>query len=131
MIRTLLILTVAQLFLITAYANKNPVVARVNGTKITLDELNANFNNAKLFVTDKVVTKSQVLEELINRSLGIDKAKEKLNENPLVRSKMEDVLYHAQLSKDLENEFTKITVEDGEIEQYYRKFQSIALHIFY
>ena len=123
MIRALVILTVVQLFFTTANANKNPVVARVNGAKITLEELNANFNNAKLFVTDKVVTKSQVLEELINRSLGIDKArKEKLNENPLVRSKMEDVLYHAQLSKDLENEFTKITVKDEEIEQYYRKF---------
>ena len=35
---------------------------------------------------------------------------------------MEDVLYHAQLSKDLENEFTKITVKDKDIEKYYLKF---------
>ena len=92
-----------------AFAEKNPIVATVNGAKITLNELNANYQNAKLYVTDKVVTKKEVLQELINRHLGLYKAKaESLHTDPVVKSKMEDVLYHAQLSKDLENEFTKI-----------------------
>lgn len=104
-----------------AFANKNPVVAKVNGKSITLDELNSNYNNAKLFVTNKVVSKDRILNDLINRYLGITKAKkEKLHENPVVKSKMEDVLYHAQLSKDLENSFTKITVSDDEVERYYK-----------
>jgi parvulin-like peptidyl-prolyl isomerase len=101
-------------------AEKNPVVANVNGIKIKLDELNSNYNNAKLYVTDKVVSKDKVLNDLINRYLGITKAKkEKLDKNPVVKSKMEDVLYHAQLSKDLENSFTKISVSDEEVEKYY------------
>jgi len=103
------------------FAEKNPVVAKVNGKKITLNELNTNYNNAKLFVTSKVVTKGKVLEELINRYLGIHKAKkENLDQNPVVKSKMEDVLYHAQLSKDLESQFAKISVTDGEVENYYK-----------
>jgi len=102
-------------------ADKNPVVAKVNGIKITLDELNSNYNNAKLFVTDKVVSKDKILNDLINRYLGINKAKsENLDKNPVVKSKMEDILYHAQLSKDLENSFSKITVSDEEIEKYYQ-----------
>lgn len=102
------------------FADKNPIVAKVNDINITLEELDSNYNNAKLYVTDKVVSKDQILNDLINRSLGINKAKkEQLDKNPLVKSKMEDVLYHAQLSKDLENSFTKITVSDEEIEKYY------------
>ena len=123
MLRVTIFALLIQLYSTFSFAEKNPVVANVNGSQITLEELNANFDNAKLFVSDKVVTKEQVLNELINRSLGINKAKkEKLNENPTVRSKMEDVLYHAQLSKDLENEFTKITVSEEDVEAYYNKF---------
>ena len=104
-----------------ATSDDNPTVAKVNGVNITLDELNSNYKNAKLYVTDKVVTKDVVLNELINRYLGIDKAKkEKLQNNPTVKSKMEDILYHAQISKDLENSFTKITVKDEELKKYYK-----------
>lgn len=119
-LKSALIFTLLLTF-ISAFAEKNPVIATVNGTKITLRELDANYQSAKLYVTDKVVTKDQVLQELINRSLGIHKAKkEKLDRNPVVKSKMEDVLYHAQLSKDLENEFTKIKVKDKDVENYYK-----------
>ena len=38
-----------------------------------------------------------------------------------MKSKMEDVLYHAQLSKDLENSFTKISVSDEDVERYYKQ----------
>ena len=120
--KKLFLLSTTLILINTSYAEKNPTVATVNGQAITLEELNANYDNAKLFVTDKVVTKNNVLEELIHRSLGINKAKkENLDKNPVVRSKMDDILYHAQISKDLENEFTKITVSDSDVSDYYKK----------
>ena len=103
-------------------SKSNPVVATVNGKSIRLNDVEANYQSAKLFVTSKVVTKKAVLDELINRELGIKKAKKnKLNEDPTVKRKMEDILYHAQISKDLENQFKKITVTDKEIGNYKEK----------
>ena len=82
MFRNILIIAISITFSNMLFAEKNPVVARVNGVQITLNELNSNYNNAKLFVTDKVVSKDKILNDLINRYLGINKAKkERLHEN--------------------------------------------------
>ena len=40
-----------------------------------------------------------------------------------VRRKIEDILFHAQISKDLENEFKKIQVKDKDLKQYYKGHQ--------
>jgi len=105
------------------FAKKNPVVATVDGQKIKLSDVEKNYQSAKLFVTSKVVTRNAVLDELINRELGIKKAKDnKLAQDPTVKRKMEDILYHAQISKDLEGDFKKITIENSEIKAYYNKY---------
>ena len=46
-------------------------------------------------------------------------------DNPVVKSKMQDVLYHAQISKDLEKEFNGIEVTDSDVEKYYKKYKEI------
>ncbi|MAW07565.1 MAG: hypothetical protein CME61_04710 [Halobacteriovoraceae bacterium] len=105
------------------FSKQNPVVATVNENKIYLSELEKNVVGAKYFVTNKKVTKAYVLDELINRELGIIKAKKsKLANDPVVQSKINDILYHAQISKDLEGEFSNIKITDEDIKSYYKKF---------
>jgi parvulin-like peptidyl-prolyl isomerase len=98
------------------------VVATVNGVEITRGQLEQAFDQNLLFVSDKIVTREKVLHDIINREIGVKKAKDaKLDQDPLVKSKMEDVLYHAQISKDLEKKLQGITVTDKEAQDYYAK----------
>ena len=102
-------------------AQKDPVVATVNGVKIKKAEFDKTYAQNLLFVSDKVVTKEKVINDMINKVLGIQRAKKaKLDQNPVVKEKMEEVLYHAQISKDLEPELNKIVVTDGDVKDYYK-----------
>ena len=102
-------------------AKTNVVVATVNGEKIYKKELDENFRQRMLFVNDKPASKDSVLDEIINRRLGIARAKKnKLNSNPIVKQKMEEVMYHAQISKDLEPLLKKISVTDSDVKNYYK-----------
>jgi peptidyl-prolyl cis-trans isomerase C len=101
-------------------AQKDPVVATVNGVKINKSEFDKTYAQNLLFVSDKVVTKEKVINDMINKVLGIQRAKKaKLDDNPVVKEKMEEVLYHAQISKDLEPELNKIVVTDDDVKKYY------------
>lgn len=104
--------------------NTNPdaVVATVNGVEIKKGQLDQAFESNLMYVSDKIVTKEKVLLDIINREIGIEKAKKaNLQNDPIVKSKMEDVLYHAQISKDLEKRLQEITVNDKEAQDYYSK----------
>lgn len=98
------------------------VVATVNGVDIRKVQLDQAFDQNLMFVSDKIVTKEKVLNDIINREIGIKKAKEaKLNEDPVVKAKMEDVLYHAQISRDLEKKLQGIIVSEKDAQAYYSK----------
>lgn len=100
----------------------DPVVAIVNGVEIKKTQLEQAYQQNMMFVSDKVVSKEKVLNDIINREIGIKKAKEsKLIDDPVVKAKMEDVLYHAQISKDLEKKLEGIAVTDKEAQDYYAK----------
>lgn len=118
-----LLLTATFLCSFSAMAQTtDPVVATVNGFEIKKAQLDQAFEQNLMFVSDKIVTKEKVLTDIINREIGIKKAKEaKLNEDPIVKAKMEDVLYHAQISKDLEKKLQAIAVTDKEAQDYYAK----------
>ena len=106
--------------------NTNPeaVVATVNGVEIKKGQLDQAFEQNLMFVSDKIVTKEKVLNDIINREIGVKKAKDaNLQNDPVVKAKMEDVLYHAQISKDLEKKLQTITVSDKEAQDYYGKFK--------
>jgi peptidyl-prolyl cis-trans isomerase C len=82
----------------------DPVVATVNGEKILKSTLDQSYQQNLLFLSNKKVTREKVLDDLISRELGVQKAKaNKLDKDPVILSKMEDILYHAQISKDLED----------------------------
>jgi parvulin-like peptidyl-prolyl isomerase len=109
-------------FLGPVNAQKDPVVATVNGVKIKKSEFDKAYAQNLLFVSDKIVTKEKVINDMINKVLGIQRAKKaKLDQNSVVKEKMEEVLYHAQISKDLEPELNKIVVTDGDVKKYYKE----------
>jgi peptidyl-prolyl cis-trans isomerase C len=119
-----LLMILALTFTVNAHAQQkaDPVVATVNGVEIKQNQLNQAFEQNLMFVSDKIVTKEKVLTDIINREIGIKKAKEgKLEQDPIVKAKMEDVLYHAQISKDLEKKLQAISVSDKEAQDYYGK----------
>jgi peptidyl-prolyl cis-trans isomerase C len=119
-----LLMTVTLILSFSAFAQTaaDPVVATVNGVEIKKTQLDQAFEQNLMFVSDKVVTKEKVLNDIINREIGIKKAKEeKLENDPVVKAKMEDVLYHAKISKDLEKKLQAILVTDKEAQDYYAK----------
>lgn len=104
-------------------ADKNPIVAKVNNKEIRKADLyRYHQDNLKFARAVKKVTLENSLDDLINRIIGIEKAKkEGLHKEPFVIKKMNDVLYHAQISKDLEGELKKIKVSDDDVKNYYKE----------
>ncbi|MBF0311930.1 MAG: peptidylprolyl isomerase [Oligoflexia bacterium] len=98
------------------------IVATVDGVKITKEEFDQAYQQAQLFLSAEKVTREKILNDLINRRIGIARAyKNKLDKDNLVLSKLEDVLFHAQVSKDLEDKLKTITVSDDEVKKYYEE----------
>jgi len=103
-------------------AKKQKVVATVNGVKIYKAQLEQYHAQNLKFVSQRKITRKVSLNDLINKILGTQKAKkQKLDKNPFVREKMDDILYHAQISRDLEKDLLKIKVKDDEVKSYYNK----------
>jgi len=115
-----------------AFAQKE-VVATVNGRSITKKQFEEYHLQNLKFVGKRKITKEVSLQDLINRELGIQKAKKTgLDKDPVVISKQEDILFHAQISKDLENEFSKIKVTDDDVKKYYEDHKEYrTAHILY
>jgi parvulin-like peptidyl-prolyl isomerase len=105
---------------IPALAEKSPIVATVNGRSITKKQFDEYHLQNLKFVGHRKISKEVSLQDLINRELGIQKAKKTgTDKNNEVIAKQEDILFHAQISKDLENEFKNITVTDDDLKKYY------------
>lgn len=112
----------ALLIGIPALAQKDQVVATVGSRSITKKQFEEYHLKNLKFVGTRVITKEVSLKDLINRELGIIKAKKSgIDKDPVVISKQEDILFHAQISKDLEGEFAKIKVTDEDVKKYYEK----------
>jgi peptidyl-prolyl cis-trans isomerase C len=122
----------AAMMALPAFA-QNQVVATVNGRSITQQQFEEYHLQNLKFVGQRKVTKETSLQDLINRELGIQKAKKTgLDKDPVVIAKQEDILYHAQISKDLEGEFKKITVSDEDVRKYYEDNKEYrTAHILY
>lgn len=111
----------AVLCLNLANAAEDRVVATVNGDQISATDFDLSYKQNLLFVGPHTVTKEKVIQEMVNRQLGIQKARKAgLDKDAEVQKKIEDILYHAQVSKDLEPEFKKIKVTDAELKEYYK-----------
>lgn len=123
---------VALTLALGAHAQKE-VVATVNGKAITKKQFEEYHLQNLKFVGQRKITKEVSLQDLIHRELGIQKAKKAgTHKDPNVISKQEDILFHAQISKDLENEFKKITVSEKDVKKYYDENKEYrTAHILY
>ena len=96
------------------------VVATVNGKQITRAQFEEYHLQNLKFVGQRVINKEVSLQDLVNKELGIQKAKKTgTDKDPAVQARMEEIMFHAQISKDLEGELKKITVSDDEVKKYY------------
>lgn len=102
---------------------EDKIVATVNGYDITESEfIEYHDDNLKFVSAFRKVTKEASLNDLINKYLGIQLAqKNKLQEEPELQDKFLDILYHAQISRDLDKKFLSIKVSDKDIEKFYKE----------
>ena len=128
----LLIAVFTAFIALPAIAQKE-IVATVNGRNITKKQFEEYHLQNLKFVGQRKITKEISLQDLINRELGIQKAKKTgLDKDSVVVAKQEDILFHAQISKDLENEFKKIVVSDDDVKAYYEGNKEYrSAHILY
>jgi peptidyl-prolyl cis-trans isomerase C len=130
--KKLALISLATMMVLPAFAQKD-VVATVNGRVITKKQFeDYHLQNLK-FVGQRQITKEVSLQDLINRELGIIKAKKSgTDKDQAIIAKQEDILFHAQISKDLEGEFKKITVSDDDVKKYYEDNKEYrTAHILY
>lgn len=107
-------------------------LAKINGTVITFEEFDKRYKENLKFFQFKTPTRKMVLDDLIKRELGIQAAKKMgLDRDPEVIEKMNTVLYHALLDKQLSKEVEKIQISDQDAKEYYEKNPEIRTsHIF-
>jgi parvulin-like peptidyl-prolyl isomerase len=111
---------------------KDAVLAKINGTVITVGEFNARYQENLRFFQFKAPEKKDVLEDIIKRELAIQEARKLgLEKDPVVIERINTVLFQAVLDKQLGKELEKITVSDDEAKSYYRKNPEVRTsHIF-
>lgn len=107
-------------------------LAQINSTTITDDEFNRRYKDNLKYFQFKIPSKQSVLDDLIKRELGIQQAKKlNLDKDPEVIDRVNTVLYHALIEKQLGAQFEKIHVSDEEASGYYKKSPELRTsHIF-
>ena len=107
-------------------------LAKINGTVITVEDFEKKYRESLRFFRHKAPTKKNVLDDIINRELGIQEArKQGLERDPEVRDRVNTVLYHSLLDKRLAAKFDTIQVTDKDVEEYYSSNPEVRTsHIF-
>ncbi len=128
--KKLLIVLLMAMMATPAFAQ---VVATVNGKQITKKQFDDYHLQNLKFVGQRKITKEVSLQDLINRELGIQKAKKVgTDKDSNVIYLQEDILFHAQTSKDTEGDLKKIAVSDDELKKYYENNKEYrTAHILY
>jgi parvulin-like peptidyl-prolyl isomerase len=102
---------------------KDGIVAEVNGVKIKRSTLlKYHEQNLKVVQGNRTVDLNASLNDLIDRIIGIQKGKKSgVDKNPEVVKKMNDIIYHAYVSKEVSPLLEKIKVTDSDINNYYKE----------
>ncbi len=100
----------------------NKIVASVNGEVIRNDELKKAHDEALGIVSEEPVTVIDTLQNLVNRLITLQKAKKnKLDQDPIVKRRQENILFQEQLSRDLNPLYEKVVVTESDIQNYYKE----------
>jgi parvulin-like peptidyl-prolyl isomerase len=113
-------------------AQANTEVAKVNDKVITLEQVNARISEQARSGVPGSLSKKAAVDELIKREAAIQEAKRlKLDQDPAISERINNVLYFAVLEKKLGSDFEKITLSDAEARNWYEKNPEIRTsHIF-
>ena len=97
-------------------------VARVNDKIITLDQLNSRYSEVIRGNPTNPPTKKSVLDEMIKKEAGVQEAKKlKLDLDPQIQERMNNVLFYALLEKKVGPDFDKFTLSEAEAKNWYEK----------
>jgi parvulin-like peptidyl-prolyl isomerase len=107
-------------------------VARVNDKVITIEDVNTKLLETSRGNPMTAPSRKQILDELIKREAAIQEAKKlKLDQDPAVLDRMNNVLYFALIEKKLGPDFDKISFTESETKNWYEKNPEIRTsHIF-
>ncbi|MCM2278019.1 MAG: peptidylprolyl isomerase [Oligoflexia bacterium] len=107
-------------------------LARVNNEVITLEDFNKKYQDNLKFFQFSPPGRKAVLEDLIKRELGVQEARRVgLDRDPEIIERMNTVLYHALLDRQLSKEFEKIQVPESDARAFYEKNPDIRTsHVF-
>jgi parvulin-like peptidyl-prolyl isomerase len=106
--------------------------ARVNDHVITQEEVNARLLEINRANPAVAPTRKLIIEELIKREIAIQEARKlKLDQDPIVIERINNVLYLALIEKSLGAEFERMTVSESEAKSWFQKNPEIRTsHIF-
>ena len=117
--KKLLMVLIVVMMAASAFA-QDTVVATINGKQITKKQFDEYHLQNLKFVGTRKITKEVSLQDMIKRELGIQRARKTgTDKDAFVIARQEDILYHAQISKDLEKELNGIKVSDEEVKKFY------------
>lgn len=103
-------------------------VATVNGKEISLKYLNKKMEDLKTQFPDRMVSKKQLLDDLVKRELGIQEAKRlKLDQDPDAIEQMESALFQFLIERKLKNELQNASISNSEAKSYYEKNREMRL----
>lgn len=118
-----IVLILSFIVTLSTWAN-DPIVAEVNGTTIRQSTLlKYHEQNLKFVQSNKDTSIEASLNQLIDRAIGIKAAKSAgIQKDPEVVKKMNDILYHAYISKQLTSKLQSITVTEKDVREYFNKY---------
>lgn len=129
----LTISTLAGIWIATTLpASANTEVAKVNDRAITLEQVNARVAEQARSGALTSLSKRAALDDLIKREAAVQEARKlKLDQDPVIAERINNVLYYGLLEKKLGAEIEKITLSDAEAKNWYEKNPEVRTsHIF-
>jgi len=102
-------------------------LATVGSSKITTDDFDKKLDEIRKQAVNPP-TPDQFLEDLVRFEVGVQEAeKMKLQNDPLVKERMRQVLYNALLEKQLGKKVEDIKITEGEMRDYYKKNPEVRI----
>ena len=107
-------------------------LARINGTVIELSDFNNKYDNNFKFFSMNPPRKSEVLNDIIKRELGVQEFYNlKLDKDPVFKEKIDTFLFNLLIERKLGVQFQQIKISDESIKKNYQRYPHIRTsHIF-
>jgi parvulin-like peptidyl-prolyl isomerase len=104
-----------------AQESSDSILAKAGNKTITLEEFKSKFNEVSKKAANPP-SREAFLEDFIRYHIGLQEAqKQNLHKDPLVQDRMQQEVYKALLEKELTDSVNKISVQEKDMKEYYKK----------